>query len=281
MSGLDYQLPPLEWIRAFEASARLGSFTAAAQETDLTQPAVSQRIANLESHLGARLFRRQARTIALTVEGEAWLPHVQAALSGLTASSEVLFGKKRNQLTISASQSVIALWLMPRLARIAEVTEATISVQSFVLGVQSSTVDDVIQIRYGSGGWPHFYQQPLYQDIMVPVAAPHLKSAEWTSLPRIACSGPRPDWGDFADACGLPRLPLPHLRFDTFVNALNAARNGLGVALGSLPLCAADLEAGRLVRLSSDQLAHDSTYWLLGSKSAISARQWDRLVELV
>ena len=76
---------PLEWVRAFEAAARLGSFTAAAAETGLTQSAISQRIANLEARLGAQLFVRQARQIGLTPEGEAWLPHVQAALTGLRA----------------------------------------------------------------------------------------------------------------------------------------------------------------------------------------------------
>ena len=74
---------PLEWIRAFEAAARLGSFTAAAEECGLTQSAISQRIGHLEARLGAQLFIRQARQITLTSEGEAWLPHVQGALLGL------------------------------------------------------------------------------------------------------------------------------------------------------------------------------------------------------
>ncbi|CAG0911715.1 unnamed protein product, partial [Cyprideis torosa] len=85
------RLPPLEWIRAFEAAARLGSFTAAASEIGLTQAAVSQRIGQLEQHLGIRLFNRKARTISLTVEGEAWLPHVRHALDGRRDSTEAVF----------------------------------------------------------------------------------------------------------------------------------------------------------------------------------------------
>ena len=130
MDNFGYKLPPLEWVRAFEAAARLGSFTAAAAETGLTQPAVSQRIGQLEKHLGAQLFIRQARTIALTVEGETWLPHVQAALRELSDSSDLLFSRGRQRLTISASQSVISMWLAPRLSRACAAAGAEISVQS-------------------------------------------------------------------------------------------------------------------------------------------------------
>jgi LysR family transcriptional regulator, glycine cleavage system transcriptional activator len=67
-------LPPLKWIRVFEAAARLGNFTAAAKELGLTQAAVSQRIRNLELRLGAQLFNRRARGVILSLQGEAWLP---------------------------------------------------------------------------------------------------------------------------------------------------------------------------------------------------------------
>ena len=79
MSSQPFKMPPLEWVRAFEAAARCGSFTAAAAETGLTQSAISQRIGHLERLLGTKLFYRGARSIELTVEGEAWLPHVRVA----------------------------------------------------------------------------------------------------------------------------------------------------------------------------------------------------------
>jgi len=149
-------------VRAFEAAARLGSFTSAAAETGLTQPAISQRIAQLEQHLGTKLFLRQARTITLTVEGETWLPYVQTALRDLRDSSEMLFARGQSQLTISASQSVISMWLAPRLGEASTATGAAISVQSYVVGGQTATTDGTILIRYGSGGWSHHYQVPLF-----------------------------------------------------------------------------------------------------------------------
>ena len=87
-----FKMPPLEWIRAFDAAARCGSFTAAATETGLTQSAISQRIGHLEKLLGVALFYRRARSTSLTIEGEAWLPHVRLALNTLKDSSEALFG---------------------------------------------------------------------------------------------------------------------------------------------------------------------------------------------
>jgi len=90
MSENHFKLPPLEWIRAFEAAARCGSFTAAAAETGITQSAISQRIGQLEKSLGTALFVRQPRSITLTVGGEAWLPHVQSALGTMRDSSEAV-----------------------------------------------------------------------------------------------------------------------------------------------------------------------------------------------
>lgn len=278
-----FHLPHLEWIRAFEAAARCGSFTAAAAETGLTQPAISQRIGHLEQHLGAKLFIRNARSIALTVEGEAWLPTVQAALSELHESSEMLFSRGRDNLTLSASQSVIDLWMMPRLPRLQEKLEAKLSVQSYVLGGQAAVIDDVIQVRYGAGQWPHDYKLPLYHEALVPLAAPSLARsvADWTELPRIACTGPRPGWKEYFSRFGPANTPASRLRFDTFQNALTAARAGLGVVLGSLPLCASEIAGGTLVQLSEEILEHHETYWLLASKQAIDRRQWAKLSEIL
>jgi LysR family glycine cleavage system transcriptional activator len=92
MHDHQFKMPPLEWVRAFEAAARCGSFTAAAAETGSAWSAISQRIGHLEKLLGTTLFYRRARSIALTVEGEAWLSHVRLAPDNLRDSSEVLFG---------------------------------------------------------------------------------------------------------------------------------------------------------------------------------------------
>lgn len=279
MPQQQFKTPPLEWIRAFEAAARCGSFTAAAAEIGITQSAVSQRIGQLEKMIGTVLFLRRARTITLTVEGEAWLPHVQAALDTLRDSSEALFGAGRGQLTISASQSVIQLWLLPRLERLCKIAGGQLAIQTMVLGAHDAPAEDVIGIRYGTGDWPHAYKLPLYPERIAPLASPELASTigHWTEWPRIACSGPRPDWRVWADHFKVSTTPIPQLRFDTFLSAMGAAKSGMGVLLGSLPLCAQDLAAGRLVRLGDDVLDHHANYWAIASKDAVSRRQWDEI----
>lgn len=277
------RLPPLEWIRAFEAAARLGSFTAAAEEAGLTQAAISQRIAQLERHLGVALFHRRARAIMVTVEGEAWLPHVRFALDGLRDSTEAIFGTNQTRLTFSASQSVIELWLRPRLPHLQILTNAEISIQTLVVGAHETPQDDVIRIRYGTGDWPHLYRARLYPEEIVPVAAPSLAARQeaWTALPRIACSGPRPGWSAWAAEFGIPTTPVPKLRFDTHLSALGAAKAGMGVCLASFPLCSADLEAGTLVRLDQRSLSHHESYWMIAGPKALSRRQWPALAEVI
>jgi LysR family glycine cleavage system transcriptional activator len=273
------RLPPLEWIRAFEAAARLGSFTAAAEDVGLTQAAVSQRIGQLEKHLGTPLFDRRARAISLTVEGEAWVPHVRLALEGLRDSTEGVFGTGHRRLTLSASQTIIDLWLLPRLGRLQALMQAEISIQSMVVGTHDAPQDDVIRIRYGTGDWPHPYRARLYAEEIAPVAAPSLaaRAGHWTALPRIACAGPRPGWHAWAAEFGIPTTPLPVLRFDTHLSALGAAKAGLGVVLASLPLCAEALARGALVRLDPASLSHHESYWLLAGSQAVSRGQWQAM----
>lgn len=283
MPDSNVKMPPLEWIRAFESAARCGSFTAAAIETGLTQSAISQRIAHLEKLLGSSLFHRRARSINLTIEGEAWLPHVRASLDNLRNSSEALFGANQGRLAISASQSIIELWLMPHLQQLRQITNAQISVQTMVLGSHDAPQDEVLRIRYGSGDWPHHYKRQLYSEQIAPVASPELVSREdhWTNWPRIACSGPRPGWNDWAAQHNIPTTPVPGFRFDVFQSALGAARTGAGVLMASLPLCEAEIRSGNLVRISQDVIHHHESYWLLASRDAVTKAQWEALESVI
>ncbi|MCD9150112.1 LysR family transcriptional regulator [Pseudophaeobacter flagellatus] len=281
MNDRRFKMPPLEWIRAFEAAARCGSFTAAAAEAGLTQSAISQRISQLEKELGTTLFYRRARAIELTVEGETWLPHVRTALRNLRDSSEALFGSGRGQMTISASQSIIDLWLRPRLQGLGRIAKGQLTIQSMVIGAHEAALDDIIRIRYGTGDWPHDHKLQLFDEQIAPLASPDLAKSvgHWTDWPRIACSGPRPGWNTWATRFGISTTPVPQLRFDTFLSALGAARAGLGVVLASLPLCDEDIRAGRLVRLSDEALQHHESYWAIAGPDAIARTQWNELAK--
>ncbi|MDW3224656.1 MAG: LysR family transcriptional regulator [Paracoccaceae bacterium] len=283
MNEAQFKLPPLEWIRAFEAAARCGSFTAAAAETGVTQPAISQRIGQLEQLFGTALFVRQARSITLTTDGEAWLPHVQSALGAIRDSSEAIFGAGRKRLTISASQSVIDLWLQPRMGQFCDIAGGDLSVQTMVVGAHDAPKSGVIGVRYGTGSWPTTYKLPLYNEQMAVMASPELacRTDPWINWPRITCSGARPGWNDWAAQFNSPTTPVPSYRFDTFLSALGAALAGLGVIVGSLPLCAKQLAEGSLVRLSDDTLDHHETYWLIAEQEAVTRNQWDQIATVI
>lgn len=260
------QLPPLEWIRVFEAAARLGSFTAAANELGLTQAAVSQRIRNLELHLGAQLFNRQARGVTLSTQGESWLPHVQDALTQLLHSAANLFEQPRHKITIAASGSVIELWIIPRLSEIARrLPHVQISLETIQHLPDYERLEADFEIRFGTGNWPDREAKQLFIEDLAPLASPALlgdPSGFWHSKPRIATSGPRAGWRDWATAMGEPPPPVPLLRFDTFVQSLKAAEAGAGVLLASLALCADAVEAGRLKRLTDSTLRMAEGYWI-------------------
>ncbi len=273
---------PLEWIRAFEAAARSGSFTEAARETGLTQASTSQRIGQLEARLDTQLFLRGARGVTLTVAGETWLPYVSAALQSLRQSAEEVFGSHQRRITLTAGNSVIENWLMPRLAAapVPPPFEFVFSTAVLAAGVGQQAGD--ADVRYGTGTWPQRRSARLFEEIMVPVAAPQLAdtAGRWQDLPKIAVSGPRPGWQEWSRQTGDPATPVPHLRVDSLVHALAAARQGLGVVLASLPLCEGDMAAGRLARLGEDELRPATSWWLTSPHNALSSRQWDELCDV-
>lgn len=273
---------PLEWIRAFEVSARKGSFTAAAAELNLTQVAISQRITNLERLTGSPLFIRKPRGISLTVEGETWLPYVSNALYELDQSFEELFGVQRKKITISASASVIEHWLAPRLSRWERVDAPQVAFSTMVLESETSQQDDSIRIRYGTGTeWPDHFVHPLFQEVLSPVTSPALlmQVGNWEELPRIAVAGPRSGWQDFVQQFGIAATPVPNARFDSQSAALMAAISSAGVAMGSLPICDQFLKSKQLTRVSQDALYPSQTYWIIGKKGSVTKRLWSLILE--
>lgn len=276
-------LPPLEWLRVFEAAGRLGNFTAAAEEVGLTQAAVSQRVRNLEARLGTRLFARLPRGVELTLDGEAYLPHVQNALAALSRSTADLFGAPPRKIAVAAPLSVAALWIAPRLAPLAAAfPQLQVSVATVTRPADYSAAEADFEVRFGSGAWPDRKAVRLYDETLAPVAAPRLlpgPDSDWRQLPQIAVSGPRDGWAEWAAATGAAPPRPPFLRFDSFAPARVAALSGAGVLLASLALVAADLAEGRLVRLHEPEHRMDFGYWLAWPSAGAGFPGRDVLVE--
>lgn len=262
-------LPPLLWLRAFEASARTLNFTAAGAELGLTQAAISQHIKLLEAELGAALFKRRQRGVELTAEGGAYLPHVQAAFRSLARSTDELFGAKPAQtVTILGPVSFMTLWLAPRLTGFRATFEnvrlaiSTMHIPSDYLGAEHD-----FDVRFGMGDFAGRTSHRLTAERLVPTAAPSLlaslaEPADWQRLPLLSVSGGREMWPNWFAAAARPVPASPLLSFDSFVTALEAARNGAGVLLASRPLVDASLADGGLERLSDIELSGDAGHFI-------------------
>ncbi|MFD2055591.1 LysR family transcriptional regulator [Mesorhizobium calcicola] len=264
-------LPPLDWLRSFEAAARLSNFTAAAAELGLTQAAVSQHIRLLEERLKTRLFSRLARGVALSPEGAAYLPHIQSAFATIGNSTAELFEPRAVQtVTIRAPISFALLMLVPALPDLAK---ALPRIQLDLVTIHRPTDYDlpgsVLDIRFGNGSFPGREADRLTTERLVPAAAPGLASgADWTALPLLLVAGAREMWAEWFAASGLAGHPRRSHRFDSFVAAMEAASAGAGVLLGSRPLIDAALDSKTLVRLSGFELSSTSGHYLTKASTA-------------
>ncbi|WP_420413624.1 LysR substrate-binding domain-containing protein [Roseibium sp.] len=232
-------LPNLLWLRSFESAARLGSFTAAAQELGLTQAAVSTHIRNLESQLGHSLFRRSTRKLTMTEIGKAYLPSVRKAIDELALSTAGLFGAKHTgTITLRAPISTTVLVIAPQLPEFLK-ANPLINVR-LLSAIWAETVLETevdIDVRLGNGKWPDGHAELLAKDTIVPVCTPSLsqeiKSPDaLCSTPLIHILGFEDQWGRYFAHYGLtPSEDHPRVMADTTLAAAELAASGAGVAL--------------------------------------------------
>ena len=287
-----YQLPPLPWLRAFEAAARHESFTLAAAELSLTQAAVSHQVRSLERHLGVTLFERLPRSLRLTEKGAAYLPPLRNSFDELAAATAGLFGPVgKRTLTIRAPISFMVLWLAPRLPRFSKQwPDISLRISTVVWAPAAS--DDLadIDIRFGDGNWPGFQSTILMRQPAVPVCAPGLAEGEddisrlkslLAKAPLIHVTGYENLWQRLVKPLGLTLPPSAGMNIDTTVSALEMAVAGVGPAIIQLNLAEPYLREGRLVRPVDMALPIDQSHYIVlpeGQKrlkaEAILFRDW-------
>jgi DNA-binding transcriptional LysR family regulator len=235
-------VPPVASLQAFEAVARRRSFALAATELHLTASAISHQVARLESQLGVRLFERSAHGVRLSVAGDLYLSRVSGALSAIAAASDDLRQGVSNSLYVHSAPSLASLWLMPRLRAFAQAhpdislnLSAAHTHSDFALGQAD------IDIRYGVPQWPNLVVEPLFEERIVPLASPAFIQEHRLKRPEHLLDVPLiqstvsivqwPDWfAAFADKHAPDRFAV---RFDRAQMSLDAATQGLGVALES------------------------------------------------
>ncbi|MBI1244617.1 MAG: transcriptional regulator GcvA [Alphaproteobacteria bacterium] len=275
------RLPPLNALRAFEAAARNGGFTAAARELNVTPAAISQHVAALEAHLGVKLFRRLPRGLELTDSGRAYLPGLEEGFATLAAATQALRGRPRaGRLVVSALPSFATGWLVPRLPdfrrRYPEIDVVLRSEWRFV-DFAREAVD--VAIRYTKEPPANLRADRLLPEALFLCAAPvlaqglrrpaDLRGATLLHDSSIGRSEPRLGWEPWIELLGLPRaLAARGPGFSDSSALYAAARLGQGVAVGrSVPL-ADDIAAGRLVRLFDLELPSGFAYWVVAPKAA-------------
>lgn len=273
------RLPPLNALRAFEAAARLLSFSLAAQELRVTPGAISQQVKLLEDLLGVRLFRRLNRAVVLTEAGRACWPVLHEGFERLAEGVALARTRpQRRLLTVSVAPSFAAKWLMPRLDRFRDAypdIDLRLDASMQLVDFGRESVDAAI--RYGSGRYPGLYIELLLRNEVFPVCSPRLLEGpqplvrpadlrHHVLLHDESSAGDRsfPDWPMWLKAAGIndvdatrgPRFNLPNL-------VLEAAVAGRGVALGLSVLAADDLAAGRLVRPFGGGARVDFAYYFV------------------
>ena len=282
---MNSHLPPLSALRAFEAAARHMSFSKAAEELHVTPAAISHQIHALEEDLGVSLFHRLNRSIELTASAQVLLPGLTEAFAGIQASvARLRAHNDTGMLTVTASPSFAAKWLVLRLHRFQEkcpAVEVRISATDAVVDLAKGDYD--IAIRYGAGRYPGLDVELLMKNEVFPACSPQLLAKDPplrtpADLPPHALIHDQaierdplaPTWSMWLKAAGVENIPsITGLSFNNMHLALDAAIAGHGVVLAQNTIAAADLAAGRLVRLFTLALPDPFAYYIVTAPGAL------------
>lgn len=254
------RLPSLNGLRAFEAAARHLSFTLAASELNVTQTAISHQIKRLEDEIGIQLFIRRNRTLALTPAAKDYLPGVRAAFQDLRLATERLMRKDDTDrvLSVSTLASLAAKWLLPRLTGFQQLhPEIDVRLTTSTQLVDFNRDDIDAAIRYGRGDWPGLRADWLMADEAFPVCSPELMNGDKPlRTPEdlkhhvlLHNENSKEAWQVWLTAAGAD-VDLSHnhsLTFDLVFMTVQAAIDGLGIAIVPRPFVQDDIAKGRLV----------------------------------
>ncbi|MEH0093257.1 LysR substrate-binding domain-containing protein [Vibrio metschnikovii] len=271
------QLPPLNALRAFEASARLGSFTKAADELNVTQAAVSQQVKILEHHLKATLFTREAKGIRLTDAGQSYQPVLSQVFHSLRIGTEDLFGERgNNTLSLRVSNTFAEHFLAPRLPSfLKDYPRFRVRLYTSPWSQSDQRSQPDIEIYNGYGDWDGRQVERLtheyWQVVCRPQAINHYGNVtcakQLLDWPRAAIIGYRETWLDWFSQQGITEIAdAPCLEFDTTTLAIQAVRHG-DIALLTRNFVVADpLAKGSLVLAHPASMTTTGGHYLVWKK---------------
>ncbi|MDX8490787.1 LysR family transcriptional regulator [Mesorhizobium sp. VK22B] len=282
-------LPNISALAAFEAVARLGSFTAAARELDLTQGAVSRQIGLLEEQFGRRLFERDSRNVRLSTAGEIYAEAVRSALGQLRdAALGLMSNRHSGVLNLAILPTFGTRWLMPLIPDfVGRHPDITINFATRIGRFDFTRERLDAAIHHGVPDWPDADCTLLMRETVAPVAAPEFLDerkvtapADIGRLPLLHMATRPGAWSEWFEHQGLAAPTGPGMQFEQFGTVAQACMAGLGVALLPQILIAGELQRGQLVPAPGLPMQSRSAYYLVvphdkrGHPPIASFRDW-------
>lgn len=277
------KLPNLAALRAFEAAARLGSFSRAAQEIYVTPGAISHQIRALENELGLQLFARNGKRIAITDTGQRFAAVIRKSLGDIATAAESLQAQNRQQrLVVSSPPSFASRWLAPRLWKfIDRHPDIEVILQSSIQLSDLTQEGIDVGLRFGLGIYPGLRTEKIMEDFYYPVVSPHYRGGRLPAAPQdlrdctlLRMDGMQESWLPWFALAGLD-LPDPVGGLVTQDSSLTlrAASDGAGVALTRHAIASQEIAAGELVRLFDLALKSDYAYYFVCTPHTVGKTQ--------
>jgi DNA-binding transcriptional LysR family regulator len=279
-------------LLSFEAAARLGSFSRAAEALGVSQPAVSLRVRQLEKRLGAQLFARRGRGVTLTTDGLSLWREVQSGLDQLLAAVSAIQRrrKRRDSLAIAVSSAFASYWLLPRMRGFQEkfpAIDLRILTADHPLDLAAEGIP--LAVRYGDGSWTEYESWKLAREIIVPVCSPQylqrhgsVRSLAHLAKHRLIDLHERRfrhlGWREWLGAAGTPTDRVSNrLDFTDYALVVKAALAGDGIALGWQHLVGDLLLDGQLVAPVPSMVVTGNSYWVIAPRGGRPSRAVNRL----
>jgi len=267
------RLPPLNALRAFEASARQLSFTRAAEELFVTQAAISHQIKALEDNLGIKLFMRKNRSLLLTEEGQSYYLDIKDVFNALHDATERLLARgAKGAITVSLQPSFAIQWLVPRLNTFNLLhPDIDVRIKAVDQPENSLTEDVDLAIYYGRGRWSGIHAEQLHTEYLIPVCSPLLLSGskplgiiDDLANHTLLHDASRRDWKRWFKHVDFKGGNVNHGPiFSHSAMVLQAAIHGQGVALAHSVLAKPDIDSGRLVCPFKEVLISKNSYYIV------------------
>ncbi len=264
-------LPPLGWLRTFEAAARHLSFTGAARDLNMTQSAVSQQIKSLEGYLGQPLFLRRPRALELTEAGITYLPVVRDAFRTLARGTQAVTGTQQNAVQVQSNITFAVNWLAPRLPSFrAQHPEVQLNIFTELWEPREMAEGAAVEIRYSLRPSDTVRTELLRTDHYYPVCAPGYQVTLDTlqQHPLFDCSNLLSNWESWVEEQALIWEKPPITYSTTYLVSLSVAMAGGGLCLSHDTIARRVIDEGKLIAPFDHRAAMPEAYYLLLSPQA-------------